>query len=49
MRTIYDPLIVDLFLYSYEAGFIQKLIKDKKNIEANAFNLIFRYINDLLS
>ena len=30
MRTIDDPLIVDLFLYSYEAGFIQKLVKDKK-------------------
>jgi len=29
-RTTCVSLFVDLFLYSYEAEFIQKLIKDKK-------------------
>ena len=24
------PLLVDLFLYSYEAGFIQRLLKEKE-------------------
>ena len=43
-------LLVDLFLYSYEAEFIQNLIKDKTITDAKAFNLItFRYIDDVLS
>jgi hypothetical protein len=32
MGTNCAPLLVDLFLYSYEAEFIQKLLREKKNI-----------------
>ena len=32
------PLLADLFLYSYESEFLQKLVKDKKIHEARAFN-----------
>jgi hypothetical protein len=42
-------LLVYLFLYSYEAEFIQKLIKDKQITEVKAFNLTFMYIDDVLS
>ena len=30
MGTDYAPLLTNLFLYSYEAEFIQNLLKDKK-------------------
>jgi hypothetical protein len=30
------PLLADLFLYSYESEFLQKLVKDKKIHEARA-------------
>ena len=43
------PLLADLFLYSYESEFLQKLVKDKKIHEARAFNFTFRYIDDVLS
>jgi hypothetical protein len=43
------PLLVDLFLYSYEAEFIQKLLHEKKKSLAVAFNSTFRYINSVLS
>ena len=43
------PLLADLFLYSYEAEFIQTLIKSGKRQLANSFNFIFRYIDDVLS
>jgi len=46
MATNCSPLLFNLFLYSYE--FIQNLIKDKTNTEAEAFNLTFRNI-DVLS
>ena len=39
----------DLFLYSYESEFLQKLVKDKKIHEARAFNFTYRYIDDVLS
>ena len=42
-------LLVYLFLYSYEAEFIQKLIKDKQITEVKAFDLTFMYIDDVLS
>jgi hypothetical protein len=38
MGTNCAPLLADLFLYSYESEFLQKLIKDKKIHEARAFN-----------
>jgi len=43
------PFLVDLFLYSYEAWFIKKIIKDKTITEVKAFNLTCRYIDDVLS
>jgi hypothetical protein len=41
MGTNCAPFIVDLFLYSYEAEFIQKLLYEKKNSLAVAFNRHF--------
>ena len=38
MGTNCAPLLVDLFLYSYESEFLQKLVKDKKIREARAFS-----------
>ena len=50
MGTNCAPLLADLFLYSYEAEFIQNLLKDKKNKRlAKSFNFTFRYIDDVLS
>jgi hypothetical protein len=49
MGTNYAPLLVDLFLYSYESEFLQKLVKDKKIHDARAFNFTYRYIDDVLS
>jgi hypothetical protein len=43
------PLLTDLFLYSYEAGFIQKLLHEKIISLVVAFNSTFRYIDDVLS
>jgi hypothetical protein len=48
MGTNCAPLLVDVFLYSYEAEFIQKLLHEKKKSLAVTFNLTFRY-NDVLS
>jgi hypothetical protein len=44
-----DPLLVDLFLHSYEAGFIQGLLKENEKKLARSFNFTFRYIDDVLS
>ena len=49
MGTNCVPRLADLFLYSYESEFLQKLIKDKKIHEARAFNFTYRYIDDVLS
>ena len=49
MGTNCAPLLVDLFLYSYESEFLQKLVKNKKIHEARAFNFTYRYIDDVLS
>ena len=44
------PLLADLFLYSYEADFIQGFLKKKKeHTLARSFNFTFRYIDDVLS
>ena len=48
MGTNCAPLLADLFLYTYEAEFIQKLLREKKKSLAVAFNSTFRYI-DVLS
>jgi hypothetical protein len=49
MGTNCAPLLTDLFLYSYEVEFIQKLLHEKKKSLAVAFNLTFCYIDDGLS
>jgi hypothetical protein len=49
MGTNCAPLLADLFVYSYESEFLQKLVQDKKIHEARAFNFTYRYIDDVLS
>jgi hypothetical protein len=49
MDTNCAPLLANLFLYSYESEFLQRLVKDKKIHEARAFNFTYRYIDDVLS
>ena len=49
MGTNCAPLLADLFLYSNESEFLQKLVKDKKIHEAIAFNFTNRYNDDVLS
>jgi hypothetical protein len=49
MGTICVPSLADLFLYSYEAGFTQKLLHEKKKSLSVAFNSTFRYIDEVLS
>jgi hypothetical protein len=41
--------LADLFLYSYEADFIQGLLKKNQKKLARSFNLTSRYIDDVLS
>ena len=49
MYTNCVPLLADLFLYSYEADFIQGLLKKNGKKLAWSFNFTFRYIDDVLS
>ena len=49
MGTNRVPLLTDLFLYSYEADFIQGLVQKGEKKLAQSFNLTFRYIDDVLS
>ena len=49
MGTNCAPLLADLFLYSYEARFIQGLLQNKQKQIAKSFNFSFRYIDDVLS
>ena len=49
MGTNCTPLLADLFLYSYEAEFVQSLLKAGKKHLAQQFNLSYRYIDDVLS
>ena len=49
MGTNCAPLLADLFLYSYEAEFIQTLIKSGNRRLAKSFNFTYRYIDDVLS
>ena len=51
MGTNCAPLLadLDLFLYSYEAEFIQTLIKSGKRHLAKSFCFTYRYIDDVLS
>ena len=47
MGTNCAPLLADLFLYSYENEFLDKLIKEGKRKLARKFNLSYPYIDDL--
>ena len=49
MGTDCSPLLADLFLYSYENEFLDKLIKEGKRKLARKFNLSYSYIDDLIS
>ena len=49
MGTNCAPLLADFFLYSYEAHFIQGLLKKNEKKLARCFNFTFRYIDDVLS
>ena len=48
MGTNSAPLLADLFLYSYQNEFLDKLIKEGK-IKLAKFNLSYRYIDDFIS
>jgi len=49
MGTNCAPLLADLFLYSYEAYFIQGFLKKNEKKLARSFNFTFRCIDDVLS
>ena len=49
MGTNCAPLLADIFLYSYEAEFIQSLLSTGKKKLASQFNFTYRYIDDVLS
>ena len=49
MGTNCAPLLADIFLYSYEAEFIQSLLSNGKKKLASQFNFTYRYIDDILS
>jgi hypothetical protein len=49
MGTNSATFLVDLFLYSYEAYFIQGLLKNNEKKVARSFNFTFCYIDDVLS
>ena len=49
MGTNCAPLLANLYLYSYENEFLDKLIKEGKRKLARKFNLSYRYIDDLIS
>jgi hypothetical protein len=49
MGTNCAPLLADLFLYSYEADFIQGLLKKNEKKLARSFYFTFRYVDDVLS
>ena len=49
MGTNCAPLLADIFLYSYEAEFIQSLLSTSRKRLASQFNLTYRYIDDVLS
>ena len=44
-----SPLLADIFLFSYEAEFIQSLLSTGKKQLASRFNLTYRFIDDVLS
>ena len=49
MGTNCAPLVADLFLYSYEAEFVQSLLQGGEKRLAQQFDFTYRYIDDVLS
>ena len=49
MGTNCAPLLADIFLYSYEAEFIQSLLSTGRKKFATQFNFTYKYIHDVLS
>jgi len=49
MGTDCVPLLADLFLHSYEAEFVQELLRKGEKTLAQSFSYTFRYIGDVLS
>ena len=49
MGTNCAPLLADIFLYSYEAEFIQSLLSTGRKQLASWFNFTYKYIDDVLS
>jgi len=47
MGTNCAPLLADLFLHSYEAEFVQDLLRKGEKKLTQSFNYTFRYINDM--
>ena len=43
------PLLADIFLYSYEAEFIQSLLSTGRKRLTSQFNVTYRYIDEVLS
>ena len=48
MRTNCVPRLADIFLYSYEAEFIQSLLSVGRKRSTSQFNFTYRYIDDVL-
>jgi hypothetical protein len=46
MGTSCAPFLADVFLYSYEAGFMQGLLKKNEKKLARSSNFTFRYIQN---
>ena len=42
-------ILADLFVYSYEADFIQRLVRKNEKKFARSFNFTFHYIDDVFS
>ena len=49
METNCAPLLADIFIYSYEAEFIQSLLSTGRKQLAPLFNFTYWYIDDVLS
>ena len=49
MGTNCAPLLADIFLYSYEAEFIQSFLSTGRKKFASLFNFTYWYIDDVLS
>jgi len=48
MGTNCEPLLADLFVHSYQAEFVQELLRKGETKLAQSFNFTFRYIDEVL-